>query len=146
MAAQTWTRNTDITASRGESDLMPISRPDLSLRPAPPSEASSQSEFFDSLWPAAVRPNKTAEVPAKPETEPAASEAPAPRKEEEPASEAKQAEPGEEPQAISILKSGIIDEMAYTLYSDGSIEAELPQGTMRFSSIAELRGYLEKST
>ncbi|MEA2952666.1 MAG: hypothetical protein QOJ96_2186 [Alphaproteobacteria bacterium] len=51
-----------------------------------------------------------------------------------------------EPQAVSILKSGVIDGMAYTLYSDGSIEAELPQGTIRFASITELRAYLEKSS
>ena len=29
--------------------------------------------------------------------------------------------------------------MGYTLYVDGSIEAELPQGTLRFASINELR-------
>jgi len=50
-----------------------------------------------------------------------------------------------EPRPIAILKSGVIDGMAYTLYTDGSIEAELPQGTMRFSSIDELRAHLEKA-
>jgi hypothetical protein len=35
--------------------------------------------------------------------------------------------------------------MAYTLYVDGSIEAELPQGTLRFASIEELRSHLEKN-
>jgi hypothetical protein len=44
--------------------------------------------------------------------------------------------------AVSILKSGVIDGMAYTIYSDGSIEAELPQGTMRFTTFEELRVYL----
>jgi hypothetical protein len=44
--------------------------------------------------------------------------------------------------APAILKSGVIEGMAYTLYADGSIEAELPQGTMRFGSIPELRSYL----
>ena len=43
---------------------------------------------------------------------------------------------------VSILKSGVIDGMAYTLYSDGSIEADLPQGTVRFGTIEELRVYL----
>jgi hypothetical protein len=42
----------------------------------------------------------------------------------------------------SILKSGVIDGMVYTLYTDGSIEAELPQGTLKFVSIDELRDYL----
>jgi hypothetical protein len=41
-----------------------------------------------------------------------------------------------------ILKSGVIDGMAYTLYVDGSIEAELPQGIVRFGSLDELRGHL----
>jgi len=35
--------------------------------------------------------------------------------------------------------------MGYTLYVDGSIEAELPQGTVRFASIHELRAHLEKN-
>jgi hypothetical protein len=48
----------------------------------------------------------------------------------------------EEPPPVSILKSGVIDGMAYTLYSDGSIEADLPQGTVRFGTIEELRVYL----
>ncbi|MFL6929139.1 MAG: hypothetical protein ACJ8FK_04455 [Xanthobacteraceae bacterium] len=43
---------------------------------------------------------------------------------------------------VQIFKSGVIDGMAYTLYTDGSIEAELAQGTVKFSSIDELRAYL----
>jgi hypothetical protein len=46
---------------------------------------------------------------------------------------------------VSILKSGVVDGMAYTLYSDGSIEAQLPQGTLRFGSITELRNHIEQS-
>jgi hypothetical protein len=49
-----------------------------------------------------------------------------------------------QPMPISILKSGVIDGMAYTLYTDGSIEAQLPSGVMRFASIDELREHLEK--
>ena len=49
-----------------------------------------------------------------------------------------------EQRPLSILKSGVIDEMAYTLFTDGSIEAQLPDGTMRFASIDELRLHLEK--
>lgn len=48
-------------------------------------------------------------------------------------------------EAVTVLKSGVVDGMAYTLYSDGSIEAELPQGVVRFGSIEELRNHLEKS-
>jgi len=47
--------------------------------------------------------------------------------------------------AVAILKSGVVDGMGYTLYVDGSIEAELPQGTLRFASINELRSHLEKN-
>ena len=65
---------------------------------------------------------------------------------EQPTEEPRQEERPEEPYAVSILKSGVVDGMAYTLYSDGSIEAEMPEGTMRFASITELRAYLEKSS
>ena len=50
--------------------------------------------------------------------------------------------PPAEPRPIAILKSGVIDGMAYTLYTDGSIEAELAGGTVKFASIDELRAYL----
>ena len=52
--------------------------------------------------------------------------------------------PPEPPHTVAILKSGVVDGMGYTLYVDGSIEAELPQGTLRFASIDELRAHLEK--
>jgi hypothetical protein len=44
-----------------------------------------------------------------------------------------------------VLKSGVVEGMAYTLYSDGSIEAQLPQGTLRFGSINALRHHIENS-
>jgi hypothetical protein len=47
--------------------------------------------------------------------------------------------------AISVLKSGVVEGMAYTLYSDGSIEAQLPQGTLRFGSISALRSHIENT-
>jgi hypothetical protein len=45
---------------------------------------------------------------------------------------------------VSVVKSGVVDSMAYSLYSDGSIEAQLPEGTVRFSSIEELRAHLDQ--
>jgi hypothetical protein len=54
--------------------------------------------------------------------------------------------PGDQPATVTILKSGVIEGMAYTLYSDGSIEAQLPQGTLRFGSIAALRDHIESKT
>jgi hypothetical protein len=52
----------------------------------------------------------------------------------------------ERPRAVAILKSGVVDGMGYTLYVDGSIEAELPQGTLRFASINELRSHIAKNS
>jgi hypothetical protein len=45
---------------------------------------------------------------------------------------------------VTILKSGVVDGMAYSLYSDGSIEAQMPEGMMRFGSIGELRAHLDQ--
>ena len=47
--------------------------------------------------------------------------------------------------AISVLKSGVVNGMPYTLYSDGSIEAQLAEGMLRFGSISELRNHIEQS-
>lgn len=46
--------------------------------------------------------------------------------------------------SVTVLKSGVVDGMAYSLYSDGSIEAQMPEGMMRFGSIDELRAHLEQ--
>ncbi len=45
----------------------------------------------------------------------------------------------------TIVRSGIIGGMAYTLYTDGSIEAELPIGTVRFASIEELQDHVSQT-
>jgi hypothetical protein len=49
-----------------------------------------------------------------------------------------------DPQTVTVLKSGVVDGMAYSLYSDGSIEAQMPEGLMRFASIDELRAHLDQ--
>jgi hypothetical protein len=46
------------------------------------------------------------------------------------------------PFGAAVYKSGVIDGMAYTLYTDGSIEAELPQGKIHFASVEALQTYL----
>jgi hypothetical protein len=51
---------------------------------------------------------------------------------------------GRDAPEVTVLKSGIVDGMAYSLYSDGSIEAEMPEGLMRFASIDELRVHLDQ--
>ena len=42
----------------------------------------------------------------------------------------------------TVYKSGVIDGMAYTLFMDGSIEAELPSGKVRFATVDELQKFL----
>ena len=54
------------------------------------------------------------------------------------------AAPDEELPPVTVLKSGVVDGMAYSLYSDGSIEAQMPEGMMRFASIDELRAHLDQ--
>jgi hypothetical protein len=108
---------------------------DFLFRPRP--SRSNSQPAFESLWPTRpVQPadarQEVARVPAAPHAEVAASA-------HEPAQEPAP------PRSATILKSGVVDGMAYTLYADGSIEAQLPQGTVRFGSIAELRAHIEGS-
>jgi hypothetical protein len=110
---------------------------------------------FDSMWPKGPRPLRTT-APAAPQPVPAPTavvskaEPPA-NKESSDATIAVTAvapavtAPVETPHPVSVLKSGVVDGMAYTLFSDGSIEAALPQGTLRFGSISELRQHIEQS-
>jgi hypothetical protein len=98
----------------------------------PPLERPSETNYFDALWPAESRPAKRPVIDeAKPEPKRDLAPAPAPEAQNAP---------------VAILKSGVVDGMAYTLYVDGSIEAELPQGTLHFASINELREHLAKSS
>ena len=46
--------------------------------------------------------------------------------------------------AVTVIKSGVVDGMGYSLYSDGSIEAQMPEGLMRFASIDDLRAHLDQ--
>jgi hypothetical protein len=54
------------------------------------------------------------------------------------------AAPNEDQPPVTVLKSGVVDGMAYSLFSDGSIEAQMPEGMMRFASIDELRSHLDQ--
>jgi predicted lipid-binding transport protein (Tim44 family) len=47
--------------------------------------------------------------------------------------------------ADTVVRSGVIGGMAYTLYADGSIEAELGIGTVRFDSIADLQDHVTRT-
>jgi hypothetical protein len=120
------------------------------------SSRPERAKNFEAFWPKKQRPGR--ETPAPDVQQPAAQQPPALAVEpvltpeplqfqfREPAAEPRPAAPAPEaPTTVSILKSGVVDGMAYTLYSDGSIEAQLPQGTLRFGSITELRNHIEQS-
>jgi hypothetical protein len=95
---------------------------------------------FETLWPKGSRPARAGQAaPAQAAVTPAELETV-----NEPAVEAPPAAAPVDNE-VSVLKSGVVDGMAYTLYSDGSIEAELPQGVLRFGSITELRNHVEQS-
>ena len=108
--------------------------------------AGKDAGLFDVVWPDA-RSTPMSSEPVRREAKPEPG-SPPPRSREEsyPENRAENdgAAPAERP--ASILKSGVIDGMAYTLYVDGSIEAELAQGTVKFASVDALRAHLEKST
>lgn len=52
--------------------------------------------------------------------------------------------PVAEAAAITIMQSGEVAGMAYSLYSDGSIEARMAEGVIRFDSIQALRDHLDR--
>jgi hypothetical protein len=118
--------------------------PATSWKPSPASTSPGgspprplQPAKFDAMWPAEAKsPRSSVSDDAKPSSAPARETFPPKRQEPE----------AQKPRAVAILKSGVVDGMGYTLYVDGSIEAELPQGTLRFASINELRSHLEKNS
>lgn len=143
-----------VTEHQDEPMLDANWRPSAFPAPAAPAPVrKSHSTYFDAMWPAESKPAKEPESrPADAEAEPYVSmfeppphEPPQHEAAAEPAAHAEPATPEPETQSVAILKSGVVDGMGYTLYVDGSIEAELPQGTLRFASINELRSHLEKN-
>lgn len=130
-------------SANGATPIRVAVRPDGNPRRATSSERGKISTF-DSLWPKAGQLKRhvqggSAQAAAIAAVEPAQASAP------EPALQTKAATPVQAP-SVSILKSGVVDGMAYTLYSDGSIEAQLPNGTLRFGSITELRNHIERGS
>jgi hypothetical protein len=104
--------------------------------PAPPAEPRVS---FEEAWPASDRPRpdllrRTTRPAGAPGTDEARAGAAAPPPVRRPA----------ESPPVTILKSGVVDGMAYSLYSDGSIEAQMPEGMIRFASIDELRNHLDQ--
>jgi hypothetical protein len=121
-----------------------------------PTPDRQKGSVFEAFWPSGQRRRSgqvaTAQVAAPPvpfaEQEPQVSAEPVPANEEAPevSPVAELGPPASETAAlppVSILKSGVVEGMAYALYSDGSIEAQLPQGRLRFNSITELRNHID---
>jgi hypothetical protein len=134
------------SSSRKERERVAARTPDSAAAdpgPAPPaaSPVPAANEpapaTFEEAWPqserarsdAALRRNRTPSTFTEPKTAPAPDHHPP---------------PSEEPPPVTVLKSGVVDGMAYSLYSDGSIEAQMPEGMMRFASIDELRSHLDQ--
>ncbi|WP_076862348.1 hypothetical protein [Bradyrhizobium mercantei] len=117
--------------------------PDLlspELRPSPGAADEPAPATFDDAWPKADRPRSVDVAPRR---------TPRPSTFGETQSAAAQPSSGHPPPPqeqppVTVLKSGVVDGMAYSLYSDGSIEAQMPEGMMRFASIDELRSHLEQ--
>jgi hypothetical protein len=109
----------------------------IDVRPAAPPVAESNQmsppATFDDAWPQSERA-KTAAVPPPLRS----SRAPSTFADASASAAAADRSP------VTVLKSGVVDGMAYSLYSDGSIEAQMPEGMMRFASIDELRSHLDQ--
>jgi hypothetical protein len=114
--------------------------PQTSARPLATTDRK-KAPAFDLLWPKRQRSEPASEpVLAQSETAAAVES----HTSIEPANQsAAHADSGMD--ALSVLKSGVVNGMPYTLFSDGSIEAQLPEGTLRFGSITELRNHIEQS-
>jgi hypothetical protein len=110
--------------------------------PVPEADEVSPPATFDDAWPQSERAKAT--PPLRSSRAPSTfseSNAGAVRPDRYPRAAA--ARPEEQP-PVTVLKSGVVDGMAYSLYSDGSIEAQMPEGMMRFASIDELRSHLDQ--
>jgi hypothetical protein len=106
----------------------------------PPKSSEVPPPLFDDSWPTPERLRGDAPVQRRrARTPPAFTEANAGA-----AAADRHPPAGQDLPPVTILKSGAVDGMAYSLYSDGSIEAQLPEGMMRFASIDELRAHLDQ--
>jgi hypothetical protein len=128
--------------SNGAAPIEIAPRPDNSAR-SPVASERARAPAFDSLWPKGPRPARSAQPGAGQAVVSPVVES---EQNNEPLVDVPQTvAPVAVAEQVSVLKSGVVDGMAYTLYSDGSIEAQLPQGTLRFGSITELRNHIEQS-
>ena len=124
---------------RAQGRMSDPSEADLGPKP-PPESSELPPPSFDDAWPKPERLRGDAPAPRRRgRTPPAFTEANAGA-----AAADRHPPPAQDQPPVTILKSGAVDGMAYSLYSDGSIEAQLPEGMMRFASIDELRAHLDQ--
>jgi hypothetical protein len=131
------------STSRRERERTQARADDASVEPRPGAGTEPAAEVnevppasFDDAWPRSERA-QTADVPSQRRV------TRTPSTVSEPAA-ARQPFAVESQPTVTVLKSGVVDGMAYSLYSDGSIEAQMPEGMMRFASIDELRDHLDQ--
>jgi len=129
-------------ANGAASPMRSIPRIDLKSRPAAASDKGKVS-VFNTFWPSGPRSDKEAGLEQLAASTPSLS--PEPRAAVDPAQTVAAPAAAQVSAQVSVLKSGVVEGMAYTLYSDGSIEAQLPQGTLRFGSISALRNHIENT-
>ncbi|WP_426434980.1 DUF308 domain-containing protein [Bradyrhizobium genosp. P] len=131
----------DRAQARGAEPLSPdLLSPDLRPNPGAGEPAPAS---FDDAWPKAERPRSVDVAPRR------SARAPSTFSDAQGQAQGAAPSPGHPPAPqeqppVTVLKSGVVDGMAYSLYSDGSIEAQMPEGMMRFASIDELRSHLEQ--
>jgi hypothetical protein len=128
-------------AGNGAAAPPTASQPQANAQPAIPTERQ-RNPALDALWPKGPRPMRAPQsTPAQTATVPAIESQKSTAQASDPSRKAEESAIA----GASVLKSGVVNGMAYTLYSDGSIEAQLPEGTLRFGSITELRNHIEQS-
>ena len=124
-------------------EALKASRLDFLFRSKP--ARATPAEDLEAVWPAEPQPARNAAPAANAGLTPQPAEPrPSPFPLMQEAGGAQQSTP--EASAAAILKSGVVDGMAYTLYTDGSIEAKLPEGTIKFGSVAELRAHIKSNS
>ena len=134
-------RERERAQARTTDPSAPDARPPPAAPPGPDSTEGPRATF-DDAWPKSERSRTADALPRRsgraPSTLTEASADAADAERQTPAAHK------EDPPPVTVLKSGVVDGMAYSLYSDGSIEAQMPEGMMRFASIDELRAHLDQ--
>ena len=120
---------------------MGVPQPEPAAPPPVHESPETPPASFDDAWPKPERSRGDIPPPRR------AGRTPSTFAEPDPATASAERYPpavrNDDPAQVTVLKSGVVDGMAYSLYSDGSIEAQMPEGMMRFASIDELRSHLD---